>query len=125
MGTNKSPKLKVSLRGGFSDRNGIKCENTTIQYKSLDQRTRISIVNLTNVLYHAVFNNYMMDNAQTSFWTEVLSDVYLQQVDYSQGLSYREDKMFEIINNTYYDDDFDSVLTLFEFLLNKLEKIDE
>lgn len=125
MGSNKSPKLKVSLRGGFSDRNGIKSENTTIQYKSLDKRTRTAIVNLTNVLYHAVFQQHIMDNAQTSFWTEVLSDVYLQQVDYSVGLSYREDRMFEIINDTYYNDDFDSVLTLFEFLLNKFEDIDQ
>lgn len=125
MGTNKSPKLKVALRGGFSDRNGIKSENTTMQYNSLDERTRTAIVNLTNILYHAVFEHHMMDNAQTSFWTEILSDVYLQQVDYSQGLSYREEKMFDIINDTFYTDDYDSVLTLFEFLLNKFEKLDE
>lgn len=125
MGTNKSPKLKVALRGGFSDRNGIKSENTTIQYNSLDERTRTAIVNLTNILYHAVFEHHIMDNAQTSFWTEILSDVYLQQVDYSQGLSYREEKMFDIINDTFYTDDYDSVLTLFEFLLNKFEKLDE
>ena len=125
MGSNKSPKLKVAFRGGFADRNGIKVENTTIQYKSLDERTRIAIINLTNVLYHAVFGYHMMDNAQTTFWTDVLSEVYLQQVDYSQGLSYREEKMFELINDTYYDDDFDSVLTLFEFLLNKFEALDE
>lgn len=125
MRTNKSPKLKVALRGGFSDRNGIKSENTTIQYNSLDERTRTAIVNLTNILYHAVFEHHIMDNAQTSFWTEILSDVYLQQVDYSQGLSYREEKMFDIINDTFYTDDYDSVLTLFEFLLNKFEKLDE
>jgi hypothetical protein len=125
LGTNKSPKLKVALRGGFSDRNGIKSENTTMQYNSLDERTRTAIVNLTNILYHAVFEHHMMDNAQTSFWTEILSDVYLQQVDYSQGLSYREEKMFDIINDTFYTDDYDSVLTLFEFLLNKFEKLDE
>ena len=125
MESNKSPKLKVALRGGFSDRNGIKTENTTLQYNSLDARTRIAIVNLTNVLYHAVCDQHMYDNAPTTFWTDVLRNVYLQQVDYSQGISYREEKMFEIINDTYYSDDFDSVLTLFEYILNKFEEIDE
>lgn len=125
MESNKSPKLKVALRGGFSDRNGIKTENTTLQYNSLDARTRIAIVNLTNVLYHAVCDQHMYDNAPTTFWTDVLCNVYLQQVDYSQGISYREEKMFKIINDTYYSDDFDSVLTLFEYILNKFEEIDE
>lgn len=42
---------KVSLRGGFSDRSHIKPENTEIQYKEFDERTRRAIVNLSNRLF--------------------------------------------------------------------------
>lgn len=125
MKSDKKPKLQVSLRGGFSDRNNIKPENTTMQYKTLDDRTRTAIVNLVNVLYHAVFQHHIMDNENNRFWLEVLSDVYQQQVDYSPGITYNEQKMFEIINETFYEDDYDSVLTLFEFLLNKFEELDQ
>ena len=31
--------VKVNRRGGFSDRHGIKVENTEIQLKDLDNRT--------------------------------------------------------------------------------------
>lgn len=125
MKADKKPKLQVSLRGGFSDRNKIKSENTTIQYNSLDERTRIAIVNIVNVLYHAVFEHDIMGDSKNRLWTDVLSDVYQQQVNYSFGVSYDENKMFNIINDTIYEDDYDSVLTLFEFLLNKFENIDQ
>lgn len=125
MSASKKLRLKVSLRGGFSDRNNIKPENTTLQYKTLDDRTRTAIVNIVNVLYHAVFEHHFMDNANNRLWMDVLSDVYQQQVNYSPGISYDANKMFDIINETIYEDDYDSVLTLFEFLLNKFEELDQ
>lgn len=125
MKSGKTPKLQVALRGGFSDRNGIKPENKIIQYKSLDDRTRTAIVNGINVLYHAVFTADYMHEARNKLWIQVLSDVYQQQVDYSQSVSYDENKLLDIINETIYADDYDSVLTLFEFLLNRFQEIDE
>ena len=51
--------LEVRFRGGFSDRNGIKPENTEIQLKSLDERTRIFLANLTlNKISECVYNRY-------------------------------------------------------------------
>ena len=47
---NKIPKLQVSLRGGFSDRNGIKTENTQMQYDTLDERTRTAIANAIYIM---------------------------------------------------------------------------
>ena len=44
--------VKVSRRGGFSDRQGIKSENTEIQMKNFDNRTRIQIFNLLSEQYH-------------------------------------------------------------------------
>ena len=55
---------RVSKRGGFSDRNGIKPESVEIQLKKFDQRTRIQLQNLISELYgdiaeeiHKIFSN--------------------------------------------------------------------
>ena len=42
---------KVSVRGGFSDRNKIEPLNTEIQYKSLEDRTRKLILNEVITMY--------------------------------------------------------------------------
>lgn len=128
MDNHQSPKLQVSLRGGFSDRNRIKTENTQMQYDSLDKRTRTAIVNGINVLYNAICSfgyghNYVRENIN-NLWIQLLSEVYQQQVDYSKSVNYDDDMVLDIINETIYKDSYDSVLTVFEFLLNQFEKID-
>jgi len=41
--------LKVQLRNGFSDRNGLNKINTEMQIDSLDDRARISLLNVTSI----------------------------------------------------------------------------
>ena len=48
---------KVELRGGFSDRMRIKPINTEIQTDSLDDRTRVSIINCLNAVYKYVYEH--------------------------------------------------------------------
>ncbi len=55
--------LKPSVRGAFSDRNGISKINTTIQKNDLDQRTRNSIINLFD---------YMIGKCDSSYKLEIL-----------------------------------------------------
>lgn len=43
--------MKVSVRGGFSDRNKIKPENTIIQITEFDERTRIQLFNMISIFY--------------------------------------------------------------------------
>ena len=49
-------KLKVALRGGFSDRNKIKALNTTIQYKQFDEHTRSALSNMTDIVIQNHFS---------------------------------------------------------------------
>ncbi len=118
---NKIPKLQVSLRGGFSDRNGIKTENTQMQYDTLDERTRITISNCINDLYYKFFDRNHHDYVQNDFWADILNKVYLQPISHSEH--YVAYDMFKIISETVICDNYDSVLTLFEYLLNKFEKM--
>lgn len=131
MNSHKTPKLKVSLRGGFSDRNMIKPENTQMQYNTLNDRTRTAIANGINFLYHAIFPSedglgydYFTQENKNKLWIQVLSEVYQQPVNYSKSAFYDDNKIIDVINNTIYEDSYDSVLTIFEFLLNKFEEMD-
>lgn len=119
--TSKS-KYQVSIRGGFSDRNGFKPESKLIQYNSLDMRTRTLIINRINLIYHAIYQYDFEYSSRNSFWLDVMENAFNQEVDYSERKPYNESEMFSIINNVIRTEDFDTVLTLLEFLLNRLEE---
>lgn len=92
--------LKVQIRGGFADRNNVHPVNTTMQYENFDDRSRTALVNMINLLYYATFENLYGYEKKTIFWRTILSEVYSQQIEWSSDVSYREDKMFDIINST-------------------------
>lgn len=115
--------LKVQLRGGFSDRNGINTINTSMQYKDFDERTRVSFVNMINVLFNEIFGDYTSYEKQ-SLLKRILYQVYMQQVDFSESLQYDEKRVFDsIINDTLMHDEYDSVLTLIEFICKELSEV--
>ena len=80
---NNKPKIKVRLRGGFSDRNGISKENTEIQLNSLDDRTRVKLVNALNVLYHDAFQHDNYDNSNQFFIKNTLKNFSRNPVSFS------------------------------------------
>ena len=68
---------KVQVRGGFSDRRGIKPLNTKMQLDELDKRTRIGIANLLREWYDdGKFEQYRSD-----FCERLLKDIYSEFVD--------------------------------------------
>ena len=78
--------INVSKRGGFSDRNAIKPENTEIQNKEFDARTRVQLVNMINRLYVEVFSfdmNDMHEDIQ-SFLKYMLGDVFSEIIETSK-----------------------------------------
>lgn len=112
-------KLKVQLRGGFSDRNGIKPENKAMQTKDLDVRTRTALVNMM----HACFDLYKSRAARivNSLMIELLANVYVQEVDYR--MRYDADRiMDEIVCETIREDNYDAVLTVIEYLVASFKK---
>lgn len=107
--------LKVSKRGGFSDRNGLKPENTEIQLYDFDKRTRVQFTNLIGDLYRNIYGNahYTHDDKQALF-KYVYGEVYTQTIDVSRY--YSEQTFFKDINETLLTDNYDAVLTLIETL---------
>lgn len=115
-------KLKVQLRGGFSDRNGIKPENKVIQAKDFDMRTRIALVNMMM----ACFNLYRKSTAASkinSLMREILKNVYVIEVDYSADYNYNVNKiMNELVCQTIRENDYDDVLTVIEYLVSAFDR---
>ena len=110
---------RVSKRGGFSDRNGIKPESVEIQLKKFDQRTRIQLQNLISELYGDIYSEelkygYSGRNTQ-NFFKFVLGEIYAEPVN-SQKI-YKDTEIFKLINNTMLNDEYDDVLTLLEAIV--------
>lgn len=105
--------LTVNRRGGFSDRQGIKQQNTEIQLSDFDSRTRIQIFNLMSDLYRNIYHQQYYENDDIQdFIRYVLTDVFCQALDVKRKIN---DKDFfcdikEVILNASYDD----ILTLVE-----------
>jgi len=109
----------VNLRGGFSDRMGVKKVNTQIQLTELDDRTRTAFVNTISFFWQTALedNDYMRgyaNNKINSILICILSNLYNQQVNYST--SYNHDYIFDIVYNSIKKDDYHDVLTVIEYI---------
>lgn len=108
---------KVSKRGGFSDRNGIKPENVEIQLHDFDKRTRIQLQNMISNFYNAVYDHdlYYRRPYIQEFIRFVLGTIYSETIDTRK--TYNDDSIIKMINDTILNGDYDDVLTLVEALV--------
>ena len=108
---------KVSRRGGFSDRNGIKTINVEIQLKEFDQRTRIQLKNMISHIYKEVYHGdlYYGKTHIQDYLRFVLGNIYSQGVDVRA--KYDDDVVWDMINETILQEEYDDVLTLIEAII--------
>lgn len=108
---------KVQVRGGFSDRRGIKPLNTKMQLDELDKRTRIGIANLLREWYDdGKFAQYRFD-----FCERLLKDIYFEFVDDQARyiIKYQNDDFIEsYIYLPISANSYDEVLTVVEYVTN-------
>ena len=116
-------KYTVSLRGGFSDRNKIKEENTAIQTCAFDVRTRIALCNATYVVvsYGVINNNMLYDWAVQNFVKHIHSDVYGHVVEWDK--SYPTRSTLDMLLSTIHSDEYDAVLTVVEYVAQEVDKL--
>ena len=112
---------KVALRGGFSDRNGIKVENTSIQMKEFDNRTRVALVNAIDKVINIRFDQLRFTSNKPGqyFLRQILSEVYGQIVDSNKRYDY--EAVLNIVKNTIMSDDYDAVLSVVEYIINVVD----
>ena len=114
------PKHKVALRGGFSDRMGIKSENTTIQTNEFDSRTRTQIMNTLSGIIAERYGSFGSNNITQKLVVSVLSDVYQFEID--RSVSYGIDQILILASETIRLDSYDAILTLVEYLCQQISK---
>lgn len=109
--------MKVSVRGGFSDRNAIKPENKEIQLTSFDKRTRIQFQNMISELYSEVYKEkkYEGSNIIQGFLRYVISEIFSEPINPLE--TYYCDNVFLEINSVIESGDYDDVLTIIEALV--------
>ncbi len=107
---------QVRRRNGFSDRNKIKEENTKIQLRELDERTRVKIQNAISEWYLIMYDNaYYATYEIQEFMKYVLDEVYAEPID--TRISIDDNRFFKIINGTIKEGTYDDVLTLLEAIV--------
>ncbi|MCM1237081.1 MAG: hypothetical protein NC489_43960, partial [Ruminococcus flavefaciens] len=110
---------KVQLRGVFSDRNNIDKININMQTNSLDQRTRIAIV---NCIFGWVENldethSYSYDSQMQDFYRKLMRDVFVMVVDVPLG-QLSTSRLFDtLIKSVVLNNSYDEVLTLVEYII--------
>lgn len=111
---------KVQIRNGFSDRNNIDKLNTIIQTDSFDERTRIQLYNYFVYIIEDD-RHYAID--RENFYLNVLDNVYCEVVDDYDAYSIIEymETCKGYIKNTFLHDSYDAILSLVEYLANKID----
>ncbi len=124
LNTNVKP-LKVAYRGGFSDREGIKAENTDMQLEALDERTRVAIANCTNGIINDIFERLIHNfEIEHRLFLNLLSDVYCQVVDYSdRSMKGGKDEVIIVVTKTIIEGSYDEVFTVIEYVSAQLDGI--
>lgn len=113
------PILKVRIRGGFSDRNGISKENTQIQYKEFDTRTKNAIKNEISKWLGRI-KYWKGDSGLQELFKETLRIVYAEFIDQNCYIKY--EKFFMIVDSTIEDGSYDETLSFIEFFVNYLKR---
>lgn len=115
-------KLNVQLRGGFSDRVGLKPVNVEMQIYDFDDRTRSGLITATRLAYSQYKKIVYDSKTRSDFLADILANVYAQEVNYE--IWYDEDKIIDIVCNTIRNDDYDDVLTIIEYLTMRFDEMD-
>ena len=108
---------RISFRGGFSDRNGIRPVNQNMQLSDLDYNTRVSLSNRIN---YYLTEKITQDSSQQFFVKHLLSDCFHFQVDYKSYYDFRS-IIEEYIEKPIMEEPFDVVFTLIEFIIQSLK----
>lgn len=124
MGEDKKIIKPVQLRGGFSDRHGIKPLNTQMQFKDFEEHTRMVMLNTLHEILQIIDKDspaYTMGYDRWSvFYLDIAAEVYNQETDKLDDLGETniENIVKGYIRSTILFDTYDSVLTVIEFILN-------
>lgn len=115
-------KLRVLRRGGFSDRNGLVNINSIIQKDSLDERTRIALINTTSdtIKWLLTKNNAKIEDFIKFLYCDVLKLKSTQipyRENYYSGSYIDYSDVLSMLDNIITFNPYEDVLTLVESIV--------
>ena len=120
--------LPISRRNGFSDRNGIKPENTEIQLTNFDRNTRIRLINFIKELFYNLYNDVYNRSTYPEgsekiqkFIKFIESELYNNVIDHDK--CYELNLLWNKISDNIENDEYHSVLTIIEAIGQYLTRI--
>ena len=113
--------MKVSVRGGISDRNKIKPENTMIQNTEFDKRTRIQLYDMIVNFYEEVYKGYSSAAPSIQdFLGYVRVNIYSEMI--GPYYTHSQHQIFSALKDTFLNGTYDDVLTVIESLVTYLDE---
>ncbi len=111
----------ISVRGGYSDTNGIAPCNAEMQLYQFDRRTRMLLSNELFKLLKAIFENsyraFHNENADSIFCEDILSNVFIEPIRLSGGYSFNWIKVFQTkFDPVFIDGQYNEILDLLWYI---------
>lgn len=118
-------KIEIHVKGGFSDRKGIKKYSDIVQVNDLNMRTRNKIFNALLKLFTGDDNKEFSNDIVTYVYTEIFSfsvyDIPFQEF----GIGIDFSKTCQILNNQINKREYNEVFDLIEGIIQGINSLEE
>ena len=124
----------ISVRGGFSDVNGVSSSNTQMQVKEFDDKTRVLISNYLydilqevfdnsrNYIYLNIPRNGQLYSASSDFCKDILSNVFAQKTRLKEGRIFVWEDVYKFIDDTIEKAPYNEVLDIIWYICDWIKK---
>jgi len=120
-------KSLISVRGGFSDTNGLSTCNKQMQFEEFDDTTRCFISNKIFDLLELFFENYQIENRYKGngvpahlFCKSILCNVLKKRTKLLKGQTFNWRSIYEIIDEIISEAPYNEVLDIVQYICNWL-----
>lgn len=127
MATINGKKIEIHLKGGFSERKGIKHFSDIVQINSLNERTRNKLYTATKDTFDLIddYNTEAKDTFVEYIYEEIFSLTKRDIPTMSYSYNYSYNSVFDIIYNIFLTENYEDVFTFIEGIINCCSFIDK
>ncbi len=127
--TEKMEKFEIHVKGGFSERKGIKHFSDIVQTNGLNARTRNLFYSATDEIFDSLNINHSYEVNLKDYFVEYLyKDVFsktVRDIPMTWGNGYDYDKVFDLIYAVFTQYDYEDVFTFVEGIIKFLTMTDK
>lgn len=127
--TEKMEKFEIHVKGGFSERKGIKHFSDIVQTNDLNTRTRNMLYSVTDEMFDRLDTNHSYEVNLKDYFVEYLyKDIFsktVRDIPVTWGNGYDYDKIFDLIYSVFEQYDYEDVFTFLEGIIKFLTITDK